>query len=119
MVLYKEFHFVHQRLLNLINRRHGTQNIYRELRGVVESWIMRSSLLSFNDIKKMNAEVFVKGLEMCRLLNNLLGQNVENLDDYGYPKIQDLVKTDSLWNCSSYRFRDKTRLRCAERKAEV
>ena len=37
----------------------------------------------FYDIKLMNAEVFAKGLEKCRLLNNLLGQNVENLDDYG------------------------------------
>ena len=44
MVLYKDFHFVHQRLLNLKNRRHGTQNIYMELRGVVESWIMMSFL---------------------------------------------------------------------------
>ena len=47
MVLYKDFHFVHQRLLNLISRRHGTQIIYMELRGVVESWIMSSCLLSF------------------------------------------------------------------------
>ena len=47
MVLYKDFHFVHQRLLNLINRRHGTQNIYMELHGVVESWIMIRCLLSF------------------------------------------------------------------------
>ena len=39
----------------------------------------------------MNAEVFAKGLEKCRLLTNLLGQNVENLDDYGCPKIQGLV----------------------------
>ena len=67
----------------------------------------------------MNAEVFAKGLEKCRLLTNLLGQNVENLDDYGCPKIQDLVKTDSLWICSSYPFRHKTRLRCAERKGKV
>ena len=50
----------------------------------------------FNDITVMNAEVFAKGLEKCSLLTNLLGQNVENLDDYGCPKIQDLVKTDSL-----------------------
>ena len=56
----------------------------------------------FYDIKVMNAEVFAKGLEKCRLLANLLGQNVENLDDYGCPKIQDLVKTDGLWICSSY-----------------
>ena len=71
------------------------------------------------DIKVMNAEVFAKGLEKCRLLTNLLGQNVENLDDYGCPKIQDLVKTDSVWNCSSFPFRHKTRLHCAERKAKV
>ena len=40
----------------------------------------------FYDIKIMNAEVFAKGLEKCRLLTNLLGRNVENLDDYGCPK---------------------------------
>ena len=73
----------------------------------------------FYDIKVMNAEVFAKGLEKCRLLTTFLGQNVENLDDYGCPKIHDLVKTDSLWICSSYPFRHKTRLHCAERKAKV
>ena len=67
----------------------------------------------------MKAEVFAKGLEKCKLLTNLLGQNVENLDDHGCPKIQDLVKTDSLWICSSYLFRHKTKLHCAERKATV
>ena len=49
----------------------------------------------FYDIKVMNAEVFVKGFEKCRLLTNLLRPNLENLDDYRCPKIQDLVKTDS------------------------
>ena len=76
----------------------------------------------FYDIKLMNAEVFAKGLEKCRLLTRLLGQNVENLDDYGCPKIQDLVgegKANSWWICSSYPFRQKTRLHCAERKAKV
>ena len=73
----------------------------------------------FYDIKLMNAEMFAKGLEKCRLLTSFLGQNVENLDDYGCPKIQDLVKTDSLWICSNYPFRHKTRLHCAERKAKV
>ena len=47
MVLYKDFHFVNQRFLNLLNRQHGTQVIYMELRGVVGSWNMRSCLLSF------------------------------------------------------------------------
>ena len=73
----------------------------------------------FHDIKVMNAEVFAMGFEKCRLSTNLLGQNVENLDDCGCTKIQDLVKTDSLRICSSYLFRHKTRLQCAERKAKV
>ena len=73
----------------------------------------------FYDIKVMDAEVFAKGLEKCRLLTSLFGQNVEKLDDYGCPKIQDLVKTGSLWICSNYPFRHKTRLYCAKRKAKV
>ena len=71
------------------------------------------------DIKVMNAEVFAKRLEKSRLLSSLLGQNVKILDDYGCPKIQDLVKTDSSWICSSYPLRHKTRVHCAERKAKV
>ena len=67
----------------------------------------------------MNVEVFAEGLEKCRLLTRLLGQNVESLDDYGCPKIQNLVKTDSFWICSIYPFQHKTRLHCAERKAKV
>ena len=55
----------------------------------------------FYDIKIINAEVFAKELEKCRLLTNLLGRNIENLDDYGCPKFQDLVKTDSSWICCS------------------
>ena len=72
----------------------------------------------FYDIKVMKAEVFAKGLEICRLLTRLLGQIVENLDDYGCSKVQDHVKTDSSWICSSYPFRHKTRLHCAQRKAK-
>ena len=67
----------------------------------------------------MNAEVFAKGLEKCRLLTKLLGQNVENLDDYGCPKFQNPVKTGSSWICPSYRFQHKTRLHCGEKKAKV
>ena len=72
-------------------------------------------LAVFYDIKVMNAEVFAQGLEKCNLLTNLLGRKVKKLDDYGCPKIQDVVKTDSSWICSSYPFRHKTRLHCAER----
>ena len=71
------------------------------------------------DIEVMNAEVFAKGVENCRLLTTVLGQTVEILDDYGCPKIQDLVKTGSSWIFSGYLFRHKTRLHCAERKAKL
>ena len=74
------------------------------------------------NINVMNAEVFPRGFEKCRLLTRLLAQIVENLDDYCCPKIQDLVgegKANSSWICSSYPFRHKTRLHCAERKAKV
>ena len=70
----------------------------------------------------MNAEVIAKGFEKCRLLTRLLGQKVENLDDFGCPKIQDLLgegKANSSWICSSYLFRHKTMLHCAERKAKL
>ena len=66
--------------------------------------------------------MFAKEFEKCRLLTRLLGQNLENLDDYGCPKIQDLVgagKVDSSRICSSYHFRQKKRLHCAEREAKV
>ena len=67
----------------------------------------------------MNAEMFARGPEKYRLLTKLFGQKVEKLDDYGCPKIKDLVKTDSSWIASSYLFRHKTRLHYAERKATV
>ena len=73
----------------------------------------------FYDIKVKNAEAFVKELEKCRLLTRFIGKKVENWDDYGCPKTQDLVKTDSLWIYSSYPFRHKTGLHCAEKKAKV
>ena len=45
----------------------------------------------FYDINVKNAEVFAEGLEACRLLTRVLGQNVENLDEYGCPKNRNLV----------------------------
>ena len=72
----------------------------------------------FYDLKVMKAEVSAKVFENCRLLTKFLGQNIENLDDYGCPKNQDLVregKTNTSWICSSYAFRHKTRLHCASR----
>ena len=73
----------------------------------------------FYDIKVMNAEMSAKGLTKCRLLTTLLGQHVENLDDYGGPKVQSHVSTDSSWICARYPFRHQTSLHCSQRKAKV
>ena len=73
----------------------------------------------FYDIKVMNAEVFAQSFENCRLLTRLVGQKLENLDDYGCSKVQNLVKTDSLWICSNYTFRHETRFHCPESKAKA
>ena len=55
----------------------------------------------FYDLKVMTAEVFAKGLEKCRLFIRLLGQNIENLDDYGCPK-----ETRFCWRRKNGQFGD-------------
>ena len=107
MVLHKDFPFVRQRP-NKPNKQTTWNTCH--LHGIEWS----SGKLDYDklftvfcDIKVINAEVFDTKLEKCRLVTRLLGQNVENSDDYGCPRIQDLVgegKTDSSWICSSYRF---------------
>ena len=117
MVLYKDFHFGHGHEIyrwtwntsHLHGTAWGSGNLDYEKR-----------LAVFYDIKVKNAEVFAKGLQKCRLLTTFLGQNVENLDDYGCPKIQYLAKTDSLWICSSYPFpKDSKASLCREESKGV
>ena len=62
-------------------------------------------------------QYFAKGTEKCKILRNLLDKEVENWQDYGCPKVQDLV--DEIWICSSYPFGHKTTLHCAQRKAKL
>ena len=42
----------------------------------------------------------------------------DNRDDNGCPKVQDLAD-EEMWICSSYPFRHKTTLHCAESNAEL
>ena len=42
---------------------------------------------------------------------------MENLDDHGFHKVQDLVDEEK-WICSSYPFRHKTTIHCPERQAK-
>ena len=72
--------------------------------------------IMLGELRQYRAEYFAKGLEKCKLLSTLLGKEVENLNDYGCPKIQQL---NSNWQCSSNPYRQKTNLYCAERKAKA
>ena len=68
--------------------------------------------------RAVKGEYFAKGTEKCKILGNLLGKEVENLEDHGCPTVQDLVD-EEFWICSSYPFRHKTTLHCAEPKAKL
>ena len=68
--------------------------------------------------RDVTGEYFEKGTEKCKILGNLLDRDVENLEDHGCPKVQDLVD-EGNWICSSYPFRHKTTLHCAERDAKL
>ena len=63
---------------------------------------------NFHDTNKINAEVFVKGVEKCKIDSRLLGQNIQNVDDYAHPNIEDLSVAEEGKNflliCSSYLF---------------
>ena len=52
------------------------------------------------------------------ILGNILDKEVENLEDHGYPKVQDLAD-EEIWIRSNYSFIHKTTLYCAERKAKL
>ena len=80
----------------------------------------RSGALDYNDVTKIltsvkqyKAECFAKRLEKCTMLNALLGKQVENLDGYGCPKIQEF---NCDWLCSSYPYRHRTTLHCSEKR---
>ena len=107
MVFYKDFLFVHQRFKNLINRRHATQVIYMELLWISGKLVYDKFFAVVYNKKVMNAKVFAEGLEKCRLLARVLGQDVEKLDNYDCTNSQDIAgerKTDNSWICSSYVF---------------
>ena len=66
----------------------------------------------------VQGEKFAKRTENFKVFGNLLDREVENLDNHVCPKVQDLVHGET-WICSSYPFKHKTTLYCAERKAKL
>ena len=61
---------------------------------------------------------FAKRTEKCRIRGNLLEKEMDNLKDHGCPKIQGL-RDGEIYICSTYPFRHKTTIHCAERKAKL
>ena len=87
MVSEKDFHVFQQELINLKPNKQTTWNKFH-LHGIPWNSGKRdydTLFAVFDNIKVMKSELFAEGLEKFGLLTRLLGQNVENLDDYGYP----------------------------------
>ena len=91
----------------------------RNLLGIV--W--NSGRLDFSELsnilsRAVKGKYFSVGTEKCKILGNILDSGLENFEDQGCPEVQDLV-VEEFWICSSYPFRHKTILHCAERKAKL
>ena len=91
----------------------------RNLHGIV--WI--GGRLDYSEFSKIlpravKGECVAKETEKCKIVGSLLDRVVEILEDYGCPKVQDLV-VEEIWICSSYPIRHKTTLHCAEHKAKL
>ena len=81
----------------------------------MDVWTSELSMILPRDV---GGDYFAKGTEICKILGNLLDKDGGNLEDHGCPKVQDLVY-EKTWGCTSYPFRHKTTLHCAERKAKM
>ena len=91
----------------------------RNLHGAVwNSGRLDCSELSNIFPRAVKDEYFSKRTKKSKTLGNLLDEEWEILEDHGCPKVQDLVE-EEIWICSSYPFRHKTKLHCAERKAKL
>ena len=113
MVNIRDTHFVLQTRTNPHNKRIGAQELARNC---VEQWKLNYSEFSNILHRAVKGEYFAKGTEKSKILGNLKNKEVENLEDHGCPKVRDLVD-EEVWICSSYPFRHKTTIHCAERKA--
>ena len=67
--------------------------------------------------RAVKGEYFAKRTEKCKILSNILDKEVEILENHGCPKLQDLVDEET-WIWSSYPFRHRLTLHCAEPKAK-
>ena len=93
--------------------------------GNLRKFVKNSRCLDYSELLNIlpgagNDELPAKRTEKCKIFCNLLEEGVENLEDHGCPKIQDLAETDDeMWICSCYPVRGKTTFRCSEGKEKL
>ena len=93
------------------------RNLHRILRN--------SGLLDYIELaeylhRPVKDKYFAKRSEKCKILGNLMDEELEILEHLGCPKVQHLAETDEeMWYCSNYPLRHKTTLHCTERKAKL
>ena len=112
MGMFRDTHFVLQK--NPQSKQLGVQETCTELCETVDVWITVSLPTFFREKQTVN---FLQN-EQCKILASLLDKGVENLDDHGCSRVENLVDEETLI-CSSYPFRQKITLHCAERKAKL
>ena len=95
MVLYKDFQFVRQRLSKFNKQTTWNTSLLHGIAWSSGKPEYEKLFAVSYDIKVMNAEVFAEEFEKYRLLTRVLGQNVENLDDYGCQKIKILLEKET------------------------
>ena len=70
--------------------------------------------------KELKNSSLAQRTEEGKLLNELLVKKVEKLADLGCPKTEELVETqEEVWSYTSYPFRYKTKIHCAEQTAKL
>ena len=110
--MFRDTYFILQKNTNTQCKQFGVQQTCTGLCETAEVWITASFPKFFL------GWIFCESNKKCKILANLIDKEVENSDDHGCPKVRDLMY-EKTWICSSYPFRHKTTLQCAERKAKL
>ena len=114
--MLRDPHFVLQTNTNPRSKQFGVQEICTKLCETV-------NVLDYRELPKtlpvdVKDEYSARRPEICELPAIFLDKEVENLDDHGCSKVQDLFGKKK-WICPRYPFRQKTTLQCSKCKAKL
>ena len=100
----RTFHLFHQKSTNPQNKRFSAQE-------TKDGIVWNSGHLDYSELsnilpRALKVDFFSKNLENCMILGKLLDKEVQNLEDHGCPKVQNLVD-EEIWICSSWPIRHR------------